>query len=255
MQIPVFVEDLNDAVARGTAKQRSEIFERITDLFIIGSADYSDDQIEVFDDVFVRLVSTLELSTRTVLAGRLAKHPRAPTAISRILASDDEIDVAGPVLEHSVRLDNATLIASASTKSQRHLLAISGRNSLDEVVTEVLVERGDNSVVLRTGANPGARFSDKGYTTLVRRSKENDEIATTVALRRDVPRQHLVRLARASDAVRRKLEAVDPQFSTVIQNAVADGVIMIMDSVDIASQNPPDRGKQVESLQAAKRLG
>jgi uncharacterized protein (DUF2336 family) len=59
------------------------------------------------------------------------------------------------VLEHSECLDNATLVENARTKSQRHLLAISRRRSLDDVVTDVLVERGDRSVLLSAAANPG----------------------------------------------------------------------------------------------------
>ena len=54
---------------------------------------------------------------------------------------DSAIEVAGPVLSHSERLDDPILVESAMTKSQDHLLAISRRKALAEPVTDVLVEK------------------------------------------------------------------------------------------------------------------
>ena len=223
MNFSKLFEKLDEAVAHGTAERRAEILHRITDVFVAGSARHSPNQIELFDDVFVRIASIIELSARTALANRLAKAPRAPSAISRMLASDDEIDVAGPMLEQSQHLDSEMLVATARSKSQQHLLAISRRSSLDEAVTDVLVERGDKPVVHSTAANPAARFSDRGYKTLVSRSHGDDELTTRVALRPDIPREHLVRLlVRASHAVQVKLEAANPALAATIQSAVAE---------------------------------
>jgi uncharacterized protein (DUF2336 family) len=107
--------------------------------------------------VFVRISAEIEMSARALLAHRLAKMPRAPVAISRALASDDEIEVTGPMLEKSPHLATEILVATARTKSQKHLLAISRRKALEEAVTDVLVERGDQPVVLSTACNPGKR--------------------------------------------------------------------------------------------------
>jgi Uncharacterised protein conserved in bacteria (DUF2336) len=91
----------------GTNARRIEMPTRITDLFMGGASRFSDEEIGAFDD---------------------------------------DIDVARPLLTHSERLDDRALLASASTKSQRHLLAPSQRKSLSEAVTDVLVKRGDRSV-------------------------------------------------------------------------------------------------------------
>src|SRR5664279_3628400 len=159
MNFTALIEELDDAVVRGSPERRAEILRRVTDVFVVGSPAYSANQIELFDDVFVRIVASIEVSARAALANRLAKAPRAPATISRMLASANEIDVAGPVLEQSQRLDNDILVATARSKSQQHLLAISRRSSLDEAVTDVLVERGDKPVVLSTVKNPAARYS------------------------------------------------------------------------------------------------
>jgi uncharacterized protein (DUF2336 family) len=256
MMFPALIQELDNAVAKGTPARRAEILARITDIFVTGSAAYSTNQIELFDDVFVRLTAVIELSARAMLAKRLAKIPRAPSRISRVLASDDEIDVAGPVLEQCQRLDNEILIATARTKSQKHLLAISRRSSLDEAVTDVLVERGDKPVVLSTASNPAARFSDRGYMTLVKRSAGDDELTARVALRPDIPREHLLRLlVRASHAVQVKLEAAHPSMANIIQSAVAEAATMILDEASTLSRDYVEARAHVESLHSAGRLG
>jgi uncharacterized protein (DUF2336 family) len=237
MDFPALIEELNNALANGKTERRAAILHRATEIFTAGSGSYSDNQIELFDDVFNRIVTVIEVSARTMLAKRLADIPRAPSKISRRLASDDDIDVAGPMLERSKVLDNETLVAAAKTKSQQHLLAISRRDTLDETVTDVLVERGDRPVVLNTAANPRARFSDRGYLTMVNRSELDDELATSVGLRRDIPRQHLMRLlVKASHAVRVKLEAANPRRTDMIEKAVVDAAVSILGSTGATSR-------------------
>lgn len=256
MNIPVLLEELNDAVSHGTAERRAAILHSITDIFISGSTRYSDNQVELFDDIFVQLAENIEQSARAVLAHRLSTLPRAPTKLSRKLAADDDIEVAGPILQRSERLDTATLLETANTKTQQHLLAISRRSSLDEAVTDVLVERGDKPVVLSTANNPGARFSDAGYTTLVTRSAGDDELAASVGLRSDIPRQHLMRLmVQASHAVRTKLETANPAMATTIGQAVAEATSNILSRADGRARNYAAARSHVQFLRAAGQLG
>jgi len=255
MSFPALIEELDIAVANGTAERRAEILFRITDTFMAGSAAYSTNQIGVFDDVFVRIAAVIESSARAVLSNRLANVPHAPSMISQLLASDDEIEVAGPMLEHSPHIDNETLVEFARTKSQRHLLAISRRSALDETVTDVLVERGDKPVVLSTASNPKARFSDNGYKTLVKRSDGDDQLATSIALRPDIPRDHLLRLVvRASHAVQVKLAAVNPSMATAIQAAVAEAATKVLDKTGASVRNYGAAWAHLEPLHAAGRL-
>ena len=142
----------------------------------------------------------------------MARIAEAPPEVMRALALDDALEVAAQVLQHSEGLDDNVLVESAKTKGQGHLMAISRRKALAEAVTDVLVERGDSHVALSTAQNPGARFSDFGYSTLVQRSQGDDDLAITVWSRPEIPRQHQLQLFdQASEAVRSKLEAADPR--------------------------------------------
>src|SRR5271170_1316067 len=178
------IDEIEAALNSGTNSRRIEMLTRITDLFVGSASRYSDEQIGVFDDVMVRFVSTIETAARAKLAQQLAPIANAPSNVIHLLAFDDDIGVAQPVLKQSEQLADPALVAGARTKSQRHLFAISQRRSLSEAVTDVLVERGDRDVVQSVVKNAGARFSDAGFRLLVNRSAADDDLATIVGAQR-----------------------------------------------------------------------
>ena len=163
------LDELEGALASGNINRRIDILTRITDLFINGANSYSEDQVGVFDDIMARLVNTIEAKARAKLAHRLAPIANAPSNVIHMLAFDDDIEVASPVLAQSARLDDRDLVTAGRNKSQQHLFAIAQRRSLSEAVTDVLVERGDRDVVHSVVRNVGARFSDAGFRMLVKR--------------------------------------------------------------------------------------
>src|SRR5271156_4844649 len=161
------IDQLEGMVANQDLSRRAEVLRRVTDLFVHGSGKFSEEQIELFDEVMSKLVENIELAARAALGDRLPLFPHAPGRVIRALAFDDAIEVAAPVLARSGRLDDATLAENARTKSQGHLLAISGRSVLSEPVTDILVNRGNHRVVASTVDNCGAKFSTSGMSTLV----------------------------------------------------------------------------------------
>src|SRR5882724_7586793 len=124
------LDELQATLAHGTVARRVEALRRVTDLFLSNAIDYSDEQIGLFDDVFQCLMLHIETSAKALLANRLAPVDIAPPMTIRALAFDDAIEVAGPVLSHSKRLDDEALIEPARHKSQAHLMAISTRKVL-----------------------------------------------------------------------------------------------------------------------------
>lgn len=250
------IDELEAALASGTNARRIEMLMRVTDLFIGGAERYSEEQIGVFDDVMVRLISTIEAKARAKLAQRLAPISNAPSGVIHMLAFDDDIEVAQPVLKESERLDEPALLANASTKSQRHLFAISQRRSLSEAVTDVLVERGDRDVVHSVVNNAGARFSDAGFRILVNRSVGDDDLATIVGRRSDIPRPHfLVLLEKASSTVRARLAAENPQASAAIEGVMAEVVGGIRDNARNLSPDFAAAQAAVERLNRIRRIG
>lgn len=255
MHYPSLLEELDRAAAHGTSERSQHILSSIADLFALKAENCSDRQIDLFDEIFVRLSAYIEKSARIALANKLADQARPPRKMTSLLASDDEIAVAGPVIERSKALDPAVLLRIASSKSQQHLLALSRRPSLDEAVTDILVDRGDVAVVLSAVNNAGARFSEAAFGKLVDRSHENDELATGVGLRPDLPREHLLRLiVRASHEVRLKLEAANPAIAATIQQAVESAAGAVLEKADTMAHDYSAAVAELQSAHAQGRL-
>ena len=216
-----FLRELDEAVSRGTPESRKRALWHTTDLMIAGS--YSDDEIWTFGEVIGRLADEIEVAARVQLAKRLASFDRAPVNIIHKLAFDDEIEVAGPVLQQSERLEPYALIANVCLKSQTHLLAISQRKAIDESVTDVLVTRGNQDVVKSVANNNGARFSDFGFLHMIQRAEGDSILAEQLGLRKDIPRHVFQQLiAKASEDVRKRLERERPGMIEQIQSTVTD---------------------------------
>jgi uncharacterized protein (DUF2336 family) len=250
------IEELERALAAGSGEQRVEMLSRITDLFMADANRYSVEQVDLFDEVIAKLATAIEAKARAKLSIRLADVPTAPLGVVRMLAFDDDIDVARPVLTSSERLNETDLLANASSKGQEHLAAISERSSLSEALTDVLVSRGDRKVVHSVARNAGARFSDAGYRMLVKRSSNDDTLAMHVGTRRDLPRQHFLRLLeQASATVRTRLAAENPTAAAAVAGVLTEVVGGIRSETRKISQQYASAAIEIQKLKQAGHLG
>ena len=217
------IAELEDALKGGESDKRVEVLRRVTDQFLSDADRLNEQQIAVFDDVLVHLIQRIETKALVQLSSSLAPVDNAPVEVIRRLAHNEEITVAGPVLTHSNRLNEDDLVQIAETKGQQHLLAISGRASVDHAVTDVLVRRGDRQVTHKLAQNSGARFSETGFATLVKNAETDESLAEKLGLRLDIPTPLLQELlSRAADTVRaRLLASAPPEALDQIQRALA----------------------------------
>jgi uncharacterized protein (DUF2336 family) len=218
------IPELDEIVKNGTAEKRAEAIERISDLFLQGAAHFETQHVALFDDILVSLVPKTEIETRADLAERLSKLDNAPPTLVKQLAHENEIKIAGPILSHSPLLDDPTLVDIARGKSQEHLAAISGRPALSPSVTDVIVRRGDREVVRSVAANAGARFSEDGYSGLIKRATDDGMLAVAVGQREDISAASLKQLlSKSVDIVRRRLfDGAKPKQKAAINQALLE---------------------------------
>jgi uncharacterized protein (DUF2336 family) len=250
------IDEIQDTRVSQLTKRQLRALTRITDLFIAGSGRHSKQQIELFDEVFETLVAVIELETRAKLARYIATIPNAPAALVRAFAFDDAIAVAAPVLSQSTALSDSDLAANASTQGQGHLHAIAHRRTISEVITEILIERGEPNVVRTVAKNAGARFSDGSFRELVARSGDDAQLALNVGTRHDIPRHHFLKLLEtASASACAKIAAANPQFTDTVQGALTE----VIDDINLeVRKNSPDHARaksRVKRLQIWHELG
>jgi len=204
----------------------------------------------------LQLIKRVETKALAELSTRLAPAPNAPVGVIRHLARHDDILVAGPVLSQSERLNSVDLIEIAKSKGPAHLLAISDRSLLDELVTDVLLERGNKEVYYKLAQNHGAFFSKKSFMTLVHYAKSDEILAEKVGQRLDVP-PHLMQelVLKATDSVRKRLLAtVPPHIHVEIKRVLAKISNEVMQEVEAETRNFNRARDYILSMQQKNQL-
>jgi uncharacterized protein (DUF2336 family) len=248
------IPELEQVVQHGSAEKRAETLRRITTLFLEGAGQFTEGHVALFDDVIGCLIEEIEAKALAELARRIAPVPNAPPDVVRTLAQNDDIAVAGPVLQQA-RLDEPDLQHIAETKSQAHLLAISGRLGITESLSEVLVTRGDNQVARSIANNHQARLSDSAFATLVNRATKDGVLAEKVGLRTDIPpRLFRQLLMQATEVVQKRLlSAAKPETQAEIRKVLA----MVSDEVGakVAPRSFAAAMQAVGALHEQRKLG
>ncbi len=242
------IDEVESSFRNGTAETRAVTLRRITDLFLTGVDDFAEQQVAVFDDVLCGLIDKIEREAIAELSRDVAELPKAPRMLSRRLARHDDIEIAGPVLRHSVVLSEGDLVDVANSKGQSHLEAIANRSQVSERVSEILIDRG-NSIVLSTVAgNAGARFSTRGYDSLTGKAAGDANIASALVRRSDLSPDMLRKLvAQASATVQQRLLAnADP--------AMREKVRGVIQSITVEVSRNADRAVSMQGAQAKSQL-
>jgi uncharacterized protein (DUF2336 family) len=201
--LPNLITELDSAVKTGSPERGDRILRQVTALFLSNAERLGDAQVDVLDDVLIRLIGQAETAALVQLSESLSTIDQAPRGTIRTLAFHSDVSIAGPILKNSSRLSEQDLIEIARTLSQQHLLAICQRKALNEALTDALMRRGDANVSNALARNPGATFSECGYATLVGRAERDEGLTEKLGLRLDLP-ANLLRelLAMATDVVR-----------------------------------------------------
>ena len=226
------IDEMEAAVGTRDLRRQSQVMRQLTDVFLANQGRTPPDQTDLFDQVMSKLVHVIDERVRAEFGSSLLALPIAPTHTLNLLALDESIEVAGPILEGAEGLHGSTLVECAGVRSQNHLLAISRRTEIPRSVTDILVARGNAEVLISTAANEGAQLSEAGAASLCARASENPSLASCLWARSDLPRQHLLTLfERASEEVADKLMEADSSKAQVFRNLVAEAADRIRDAV------------------------
>jgi uncharacterized protein (DUF2336 family) len=180
------LQDLIDLAREPSSAKRRVLLREVTDLFF-ANPDRRAAELTLFDDVLTQLAGEMEEAVRVELAVRLAPTPSPPFKLVRKLAADAAIAVAQPILEGSPALSDEDLLVVARLHGQAHLKAISRRPRISEVVSDVIVERGDDETLGVLLHNGGAQLSRHAHEAAVDRAGANPDLHEAVVSRRDLP--------------------------------------------------------------------
>jgi len=211
--MPVPFETLKQLAREPSPGRRHELMRAIATTFFAAPAR-SANELNLFDEIMDTVLDEVEPLARRELSERIADLDDVPYRTLLRLARD-AIEVAEPVLTRSSALADEDLAPIAREQSQEHLLAIARRLTLSEVVTDILVERGDDEVAGVVSGNEGARISDAGFELLAARATACETILNRLAMRRDLPERVATDLLPVlATAIASKIEAAEAQVET-----------------------------------------
>jgi uncharacterized protein (DUF2336 family) len=230
------LHDLEALARERSSDKRRALLHAISDCFFRTDVR-SDNEVALYDAVITKVLEEVEPVARAELAQVLADLA-APPRKTLLQLAQDTITVAEPILARSSALDDSDLERIARSQSQEHLAAIAGRPTLSERVTDVLVDRGDDHVVDTVAANQGARFSDKGFATLVDRAETNEALLHRLNARTDLPGEISGRLTPLiSRAIEAKLKAAGADVDSAALNGLAEeSRVVLADRLRAASK-------------------
>ncbi|RZN26025.1 DUF2336 domain-containing protein [Bradyrhizobium sp. Leo121] len=218
------IAELEDVVRAGSPERRIRILRQVASLFLADADRLSEHQIEIFDDVLVRLIGAVEARTLTKLSAPLADLRSAPREAVRRLAQHEDAAVAVPILRKCECLSEDDLIEVIRTRGEKHLGAIAGRSAVSRRLTDALLMRGDAAICGILARNPGAQFSVVGFATLVDMALRDDDIADALVQRPDLPRDVLCELvAKCSPSAQaRLLKTAPPERHVAIRTLIEE---------------------------------
>lgn len=245
--------ELDDAINDRSPTRRVEILRQVTSLLVSDAGRLTPVQIDVFDGVLVRLIERAEVRTLAQLSRNLSGLTLAPRDAVRKLAFHEDASVAAPVLRKSTHVSEGDLIEIADIRGQEHLLAISGRETLSETLSDLLVMRGDSVVRGTLAQNAGARFSEAAYVILVRDAERNDSLTEKLGLRRDIPLGLLETLiAKAGAKVRAHILQT---ASTGMQESIKAAIAKVAEQTGALPRKPIDYTEAKRKVVELNRMG
>ena len=197
----------------------TDMLRRTTALFLAGPRPASAEQLDLYDQMFARLMPQVATDLLAELSMALAGVERATYATARLLAVHPELRVAGPMLAKAAALTERDLAEFIRSSSPAHLVAIASRRGIGDSLTNQLIARGFPAVRMALVQNLTARLSEDGYRSLFKIAERDEDLAEKLALRTDLPAK-LSRafVAAASEGARaRFIKAAPPATRATLQ--------------------------------------
>ncbi len=156
---PLTVADLDRLKREPYAGVREELAARMCKQ--VEAGEFKGKEIEIVQEILEYLSRDVEVKIRRIIAETLKENPNLPHSVALRLAKDIE-EVALPILEFSEVLTAEDCIEIIrATNAVTKLTAIARRRNLPENVSDSLIDKRHETVVVALLANESAKLSEK----------------------------------------------------------------------------------------------
>ena len=182
------LDTITDLAREKSSDKRRELLGRVADLFFDGSEHHTEQEAVIFRDIVLKMLDDVDMDGRVEFSERVAPQETLPADVARQLAQD-EISVAGPMLQQSPVLTDEDFVEFSQSLSPDHLANIAQRETLSGVVTDALIEHGTRDVWHKVSQNQGAEITAKGFDTLVTNASGDRVLQANLTARPDITKE------------------------------------------------------------------
>ncbi len=168
-----------------SVRGRKRLIDAISDLFVSDDQALQSSERGLAYDILRITIHEIEKTVRCKIAERLSLRTDVPDELLGIL-TDDDIEIAYPVIAYSPILDDEDLIAIIRSKSSRYQQAVTLRKNLSDVVSEELVATDDIAVIRRLLANSSANISYDSMEKITELSRHEESLHELILSRDDL---------------------------------------------------------------------
>lgn len=178
---------LTELAVEKSSEKRLELMHIITDMFIENKAPNSPNELELFGDVFTKLLGQMDEKGKAEISNKFAPINNTPKTFAIALIYENAY-IAAPMLEHSKVFDDIDLINASNLVTTNHRIAIAKRNNVSVAVTDTLIGYSETPVLRTVCDNESANISIKGFTHIVENHPRDGQLLAILLKREDVPR-------------------------------------------------------------------
>ncbi len=179
-------KELVQLAAEQSSDKRLKLLRHITDAYLVSDEQSFPAAHYLFDELVARILEAIGVHDRAQASTHFSAMAKIPNSMAHRLATDEDINVASPMVENYHGLSEETLLAVATKGSQDHLRSIANRSAVHPPVSDIVVERGDEKTVRKIAGHQRAKFSSRGMRTLARKSEKDAELQYLLVDRADL---------------------------------------------------------------------
>lgn len=179
--------ELTKLAVESSSDKRLELMNAITDMFITDQHNKSLSEMELFGEIFTKLLKDMDKDGKMQIAEKFAHVEDTPKSFAVALIYEDA-EVAAPMLQHSNVFSDDDLINVNNLTTMEHRVAVAGRDDISENVTDNLIGHGETIVLRTMCSNATAHISNKGFAHMVRHNPDDGELLALLLQRKDLPK-------------------------------------------------------------------
>jgi uncharacterized protein (DUF2336 family) len=198
-------EDIQNLI-KSPLDKRLDVTKKIGKYYTAGG--FAIDQMEIAEKIFRTLVKDTEVEVRKVLSESIKLSKDIPNDVVKELAKDIN-EVSLPVLEFSEVLSDEDLIdIIESSGDYTKQETVAKRKTVSEIVSNVLIEEGNEAVVDKLLQNDGASVAEDSYKKIIDDFPDKEKILEVMVQREKIPVTIMEKLAKTvSEELYSKLES------------------------------------------------